>query len=55
MKIGLSVCSNGYSEESAAQIEKLVKVLDSFGIESVLAGHYIATLFTWLEQMGVFE
>ena len=42
MKIGLSACSNGHSEEAAAQTEELVKVLDSFGIEPVLAGHYIA-------------
>ncbi len=41
MKIGLSACSNGHSEELATQTEELVKVLDSFGTEPVLAGHYI--------------
>jgi muramoyltetrapeptide carboxypeptidase LdcA involved in peptidoglycan recycling len=39
MKVGLSACSDGHIKEWEYQIDELVQVMKSFGIEPVLAPH----------------
>jgi muramoyltetrapeptide carboxypeptidase LdcA involved in peptidoglycan recycling len=42
MKVGLSACSNGHSNEWAFQIDELEEVLSSMGIETVRAPHIMS-------------